>query len=971
VTTRRPDAPVSAARWRAIDAIFADAVERPAAERAAFIANACGADAELRAEVASLLAACESDADFLETPPVAPGGDGPDLAEQLQAALGTAYRIERELAGGGMSRVFVAEETRLGRRVVVKVLPPELRAGLSTERFHQETRLAASLRHPHIVPVMTAGESPDGLVYFTMPFIEGESLERRLDREGRLPLADVVTLVSEVADALAYAHANGVVHRDVKPANVLIDGRHAVVADFGVAKAIELATSQRDRPEHPSGASDLPAGLTLAGFVLGTPAYMSPEQARADAVDARSDVYSLGCMTFEMLTGQLPFPDCALEAVSYRTGSPAPTAVCPDLPVAIDPAVARALAPRPDERFQSTTAFAQALSTAAAAALGAGGLALPPRRPPWRRPWIVAAAVAGSVSIAAGIVALRRSATGELSGSAMPFPAAGPSLAVLPFENVGAADDAYFAAGVGDELASRLTSVAAVRVMSPGSTRQYRNTKKPREQIGRELGVDYLLDGRVRWDGSDTAARRVRVTVELVRMRDGSSVWADHYDAKAADLFDVEGQIGERVATALEIALGARERKTISARPTQNFEAYSYFLRGEALRTAEEDALNNSPRAVQMFERAVTLDPKFALAFARLAKTHADLYWANTDRTAKRLALAKAAADSALRLDPELPEAHMALGTYYFWGLRDFDRALVELSAAAERQPGNGEIYATRGAILRRSGRLPEAVANLERALELDPRTPQLAFNIANIHGAMRHYADAVRYLDRTLALNPRWAGIYADRATFMLSGTGDVAAARRSLTDGMALPDAGKIIDRLRFGAELFIGYSPRDSAVLRGLTPALFRGDTAQFMVWTADWARRHSQSERARAYADSARTILERHVAAEPREAGTRMQLAIAYAELGRKGDALREAARATEILPVSRDGNDGADLQQDYAFVETLVGETDSAVKRLAFLLTIPSDVSVNLLRFDPMWDPLRGNPTFQRLVGAKS
>jgi len=235
----------------------------------------------------------------------------------------------------------------------------------------------------------------------------------------------------------------------------------------------------------------------------------------------------------------------------------------------------------------------------------------------------------------------------------------------------------------------------------------------------------------------------------------------------------------------------------------------------------------------------------------------------------------------------------------------------------------------------------------------------------------MRHYADAVRYLDRTLALNPRWAGIYADRATFMLSGTGDVAAARRSLTDGMALPDAGKIIDRLRFGAELFIGYSARDSAVLRGLTPALFRGDTAQFMAWTADWARRHSQSERARAYADSARTILERHVAAEPREAGTRMQLAIAYAELGRKGDALREAARATEILPVSRDGNDGADLQQDYAFVETLVGETDSAVKRLAFLLTIPSDVSVNLLRFDPMWDPLRGNPTFQRLVGAKS
>ena len=967
MTLRR--APVSAERWRAIDAIFADAAERPSDERSAFIANACGADAELRSEVESLLAAYEADTNFLEAPAVAVGGDGPNLAERLQAALGAAYRIERELAGGGMSRVFVAEETRLGRRVVVKVLPPELRAGLSTERFHQETRLAASLRHPHIVPVMSAGESSDGLVYFTMPFIEGESLERRLDREGRLPLADVVTLVTEVADALAYAHANGVVHRDVKPANVLLDGRHAVVADFGVAKALALAVGERERSDRLTGVTGLPAGLTMAGFVLGTPAYMSPEQARADAVDARSDVYSLGCMTFEMLTGQLPFPDQTLDAVATRASAPAPSTICSDLPAAIDAVMTRALAPRPDERFQSTTALAQALSDAAASALGTGGVDIPAPRPAWRRPWVAAAAVAAVVSVAAGIVELRRAATGAMAGSAMPIPASGPTLAVLPFENVGAADDAYFAAGVSDELASRLTSVTGVRVMSPGSTRQYRNTTKPRDQIGRELGVDYLLDGRVRWDRSDTAARRVRVTVELVRLRDGSSVWADQYEAKTEDLFDVEGQIGERVATALEVALGSRERKSISARPTENFEAYSYFLRGEALRTAEEDAINNSPRAVEMFERAVALDPKFALAFARLAKTHADIYWANTDRTAKRLALVRAAAETAVRLDPELPEAHLALGFYYYWGFHDYERALAEFSAAIERQPGNGELLSARAAVLRRSGRVTEAAANLARALELDPRTPQLAFTVANVYGAMRDYPNAVRYVDRTLALNPKWAGIYADRASFLLSWRGDTAEARRSLRDGMALPDAGKIIDRLRFRAGLFIGYTARDSAVLRSLTAGMFRGDTAQFMVWTADWARRHNHSERARAYADSARTILERRVAAEPSEAGTRMQLAVAYAQLGRKDDALREAARAAEILPVSRDAVDGPDLQEDYAFVEMLVGEADAAVKRLAYLLSIPSDMSVNVLRYDPTWDPLRGNPAFRRLVGA--
>jgi serine/threonine-protein kinase len=973
MTTRRPAAPISAERWQAIDAIFADAVERPRDERTAFIAQACGSDAELRAEVESLLAAHEGDTGFLEQPHAAarePANLGTDLGERLQAALGTAFRIERELVGGGMSRVFVAEEIRLGRRVVVKVLPPELRAGLSIERFQQETRLAASLRHPHIVPVMAAGESADGLVYFTMPFIQGESLEHRLAREGRLPVADVVALVREVADALAYAHANGVVHRDVKPANVLIDGGHAVVADFGVAKAIALASRQRDRPEHPSGAKDLPVSLTIAGGVMGTPAYMSPEQARADPVDARTDVYSLGCMTFEMLTGQRPFPNYAIDAIARRTTAPMPSAVCPDLPPGLDAVLARALAPEPDDRFQSTTEFAQAFGAAASPTpAGVETATAAAKRPAWRRPWFAAATLALAVSVTAGVVLARRAATGAMIGSAMPAPMSGPSLAVLPFENVGAADDAYFAEGVSDGLVGRLTSVSGVRVMSPRSTRQYRNTAKPRDQIARELGVDYLLDGRVRWDGADAATRRVRVTVELVRMRDGSSVWADNYEARVQDLFNVEGQIGEHVAAALEVAHGARERKTLAARPTENFEAYSYYLRGEALRLAEEDAVNNTPRAIQMFERAVALDPTFALAFARLAKAHGDIYWANTDRTAKRLALMRTAAETAVRLDPDLPEAHLAFAHYYFWGLRNYDRALAALSAAAEGQPGSSEIFSARGAILRRTGRFTEAVANFDRALELDPRAPHLPFNIANIHGAMRRYPDAVRYLDRTLALNPRWAGIYADRATFLLGATGDVEAARRSLREGIALPDGGKIIDRFRFKAGLFVGYTARDSAVLRSLTPDLFRADTAQFMIWTADWARRHGESERQRAYADSGRTRLERRVAAEPNEAGTRMQLAIAYALLSRKDDALREAARAAALLPVSRDRNDGADLQEDYAFVETLVGEADSAVKRLAFLLSIPSDVSVNLLRFDPMWDGLRGNAGFQRLIAS--
>jgi len=981
---------LSAERWNAMMAVFVDAAELPQAERPVFIAQACGSDVELRQEVESLLAAHEGDARFLESPAAqALDAAAPDLAPRLQDALGTAYRIERELAGGGMSRVFVAEETNLGRRVVVKVLPPELRAGLSIERFHRETRLAAALRHPHIVPLLTAGESADGLVYYTMPFIAGESLLQRLEREGRLPLADVVTIVGEVADALAYAHANGVIHRDIKPANVLIEGGHVVVADFGVAKAIAAARGEWERAEHRAergeGAPELSSPLTVAGSAIGTPAYMSLEQARSDDVDARTDVYSLGCMAFEMITGQLPFGSAGVYGIADPEVEPAPaaSAQCPELPAAVDGVLARALAHNVHDRFQSTTALAEALGAAAPAPVpstdgGATALA-----PAWRPRWVAAAALAAAAAMVAGGVALRRAWTATPSAAevsaaapnagqlgAVTAPAAGPILAVLPFENLGPQEDAYFAQGVGDGLASRLTSVAGVRVISPTSTRQYRNTTKPPAQVGRELGVEYLLGGHVRWERADQGPRRVRVTVELVRASDGSSVWADRYNATTDDLFAVEGKIGERVTGALAVALGARERQTIATRPTTSFEAYTYFLRGEALRTDWLDEFKFKMNAVTMYERAVSLDPKFALAFARMAETHGNIYWASVDRTAKRLALMRDAAETAVRLDPDLAEGHLALGYYYYRGRRDYDRALREFAAGLERQPGRAELLVARAAVLRRQGRLAEAAADFVRAAELDPRSLETAWAVGGTYVLMRAYPDAVRYYERALALNPSWSRAYADLAITLVAWRGDVAAGRRVLREGMALPDAGKIIDRLRFRAPMFVGFNARDSVVIRDLTVDMFRGDPMQLMLWTADWARRHGDEERGRAYADSARTILERRVAADPGEAGVRMALALAYAELGRKADALREGARAVEILPVSRDANDGSDLQIDLAYVETLVGEVDAAVKRLAYLLTIPAEMSVPMLRADPMWEGLRGSPAFERLVAAR-
>ena len=977
--------PISAERWGAMTSIFADAVELPAAERPVFLAQACGTDAELRREVESLLAAHDGDAQFLESPAVeAAGLTTFDLGAQLQAALGAAFRVERELVGGGMSRVFVAEETKLGRRVVVKVFPPEMRAVLSAERFHRETRLAAALRHPHIVPLLVAGESPDGLVYFTMPYIEGESLQHRLERQGRLPLAEVVPIVREVADALAYAHANGVIHRDIKPANVLIDGGHAVVADFGVAKALALAAGEWEQSERASGASDLSDPLTVVGSAIGTPAYMSLEQARNEDVDARTDVYSLGCMAFEMVTGQLPFGSQGVYGIADPDVEPPPiaSAHCPELSRAVDHVLARALAHNVHDRFQSTTALADALGAAATPPAADRSPPAGATRPPWRRPWVVAVALAATAGLAAGGLAVRRAwvtattipATSRAgpntgSGDVVPGTATGPKLAVLPFENIGPADDAYFAQGVGDELTTRLTGVAGVRVMAPASTRQYRNTTKPRAEIGRELGADYLLEGHVRWDRSDSAARRVRVTVELIRSRDGSTIWADRYEAKTEDLFTVEASIGEKVAASLEVALDEPERRTISTRPTENFEAYSYFLQGEALRRGEEDALERAPRTIDMYERAVALDPKFALAYARLALTHGDIYWSNIDRTSKRVALMRAAAEKAAQLAPDLSDAHLALGMYYYRGLRDYDRALAEFSAGLRQQPGRAELLGARAAVLRRQGRFVESAANFAREVELDPRSSDASFSLAGTYGAMGDYANAVRYAERTLALSPRWTGVNADRAVYLVGLRGDVAEARRVLRDVLTAPDGGHIIGRLRFHAAMLVGFDSTDAAVLRRLRPGHFNGDTSEFLIWKADWARRHGDPVRGLTYADSARTILVRRVAADPGEARTRMLLALSYALSGRKADALREGTRAAEMLPVSRDAWDGADLQEDLAYVETLVGEHDAAIKRLAYLLTIPSGQSVTILRVDPMWDPLRGNAGFQKLIAT--
>jgi serine/threonine-protein kinase len=963
---------MTAERWRAVLAVVEPALELAPGERAAFVRRACGADDALRAEVESLLAAdadaggfLEAPADFPDLAAGAPGAAarGDDLGARLQDTLGTAYRVGRELGGGGMSRVFVAEDTALGRRVVVKVLPPALAAALDVERFRREVRLAAALRHPHIVPLLAAGESPDGLVYYTMPFIEGESLQQRLERDGPLPPAEVVAVVREVADALGYAHARGVVHRDVKPANVLVDGGHAVVADFGIAKALSAAAD--DGAPRAVGPAAPPAGtLTAAGLVVGTPAYMSPEQARGDAVDARSDVYSLGCMAFELLTGRRPAGH--------------PSALAP----AVGGVLARAMAAAAGDRYPTVGELARALAAATAADdLPPPAPAAPPARAgAWTRRRRAAAAGVAAVALAGGAAAvLARAgrppdgASDGASDGARGRPAAvQPALAVLPFDNLGQPGDAYFADGTADEIATRLARMSGLRVIARASVAPYKLAGAPPRQIGRELGVTHVLQGTVQWAGAPGGRRRVRVTPRLVRAADGTQVWAEPYEAELADVFALQAAVAERVAAALNVTLLAPERRAVAARPTRSVAAYDSYLRGNALATQSLKFVPEARReAVQWYERAVALDPSFAAAWARLSIAERRREAAGDDDPGRgRRARAVAAARRAFALDSTLPEAALAAGALSDgrWG------AIERYVVALRDHPNSAELLFALGAEQLHLGRFDDALASFGRAAALDPRAPEGPAAVADLHDVRGEYAAAVRARTRQFALAPDNVVAYVAQALSFLNWRGDTAAARRTLARGVAAVGRPRLVGALagRSGLQVSRVLWPvldADSRrALDTLSAAAARGPAWRVYRLKAEHFERSARPARARAYFDSARVALEAALRDRPDDADLHGALGVAYAGLGRRADAMRAGRRGLALAA----GGEDADRRERLAFtlaeIAARVGDRDEALARLA--AGLPSSaprVSPYWLRLDPVWAPLRGDPRFERLA----
>ncbi|MEO6447161.1 MAG: protein kinase [Gemmatimonadaceae bacterium] len=640
-----------------------------------------------------------------------------ELAKRLTAALASTFAIKGELGGGGMSRVFEAEEIALERSVVIKVLPAEFAAGVNADRFRREIQLSANLRHPHIIPLLSAGEAA-GLLYYTMPLILGESLEARLARAtDGLPVAEAVHLAEEVADALDYAHQQGVVHRDIKPANILLESGHAVVADFGIARAVHAASARPDN------------ALTSGGMVLGTPMYMSPEQGSGDDIDHRSDIYSLGCVLYRMLAGRPPFvgPTAQSIILQHFVREPPPLQRT-DVPPALLSIIASAMAKQPTRRPESAGALRDALRT------------LDTR---------LVTPSAPSVAVTSG--SGRRYVANAHATTSGPI----DSLAVLPFEGAGVnADDEYLADGITESILNKLTKVSGLRVVPRSTVFRFKHRALDIPLVGAELRVRAVVTGRVLQRG-----QHLTVSAELTDVMSESQLWGDRISRPADDIFAVQEEIAGEIVRSLRVRLSSEERAALMRRYTEDSIAYRAYLRGRyqwSKRTAEGFHL-----AIEHFQEAIDRDPTYALAYAGLADAYNVLGYYNYLAPRDAYARAKVASTRALEIDETLAEAHASLGytrLFFDWDWAgaeaSFQRAieLDTLYASAHQW------YAWHKLVMHE---LDEMIELMRMALQLDPLSLIINAHMGYAFFWAGRFDEALEQLNKTLSLDPTFALTY------------------------------------------------------------------------------------------------------------------------------------------------------------------------------------------------------------------
>ncbi len=620
--------------------------------------------------------------------------------ERLRAALSQSYSIDRELGRGGMATVYLAQDSKHDRVVALKVLHPDLAASLGPDRFLREIKLAARLNHPHILPLFDSG-SADGMLYYVMPYVEGESLRERLDRDKKLPIDEAVRFAQGIASALDYAHRQGIVHRDVKPENVMLYEGMPMVMDFGIAKAVSAAGTET---------------LTQTGMMVGTPAYVSPEQAAGEInLDGKSDQYSLACMLYEMISGERPFSGSTPQSIMAKRFTETPTslqALRASVPPSVDWAVAKAMSTESSGRFATSALFAQAL-------------------------------VSGQLSTPTNTDALPKTAVSQAK-----------SVAVLPFANMSAdAENEYFADGMAEEIINALSKIQGLRVASRTSSFAFKGKNEDIGEIGRKLKVSTVLEGGVRKMGN-----RLRITAELVNVADGYHLWSERYDREIEDVFAIQDDISQAIVKALRVILSEGEKKAIENKPRTNIQAYDYYLRGRQF--FHQLRRRSLEYARQMFNKAIELDPDYALAYTGVADSSSLLY-TYFDARDFNLRQADKASKRALELEPGLAEAHVSRGIVTSL-THQFSEAEEEFTKAMKLEPKLFEAAYWYGMGLMAEGRFEDAIKMFDRASNLRPEDYQSAHFMGQAYKSLGKHEEkelqmrrGLQLMEGSLELNP------------------------------------------------------------------------------------------------------------------------------------------------------------------------------------------------------------------------
>jgi len=893
-----------------------------------------------------------------------PKADGPDQfdkperatkSERVAEMLGELgdYELLEEVGRGGQGVVFRARQKSLNRIVALKVISlGQWASKVHLRRFRLEAEAAARLEHPGIVPIHEVGER-DGSCYFSMKFVEGGQLDEVARREP-MPPRRGAELIAKVARTVHYAHEHGILHRDIKPGNILLDAKgEPHLTDFGLARLVESESS-----------------VTQTLDVLGTPSYMAPEQALGNnaAVSSATDVYGLGAVLYQLLTGQPPFAGGATyETIKLLldTEPRQPRLLNPKIDRDLSTICLKCLEKDPKRRYTSALALAEDLERwLKHEPIQARHTGIFARGKKWvrRNP--------SSALLAASLIALAAAAGWIVWKSEFIRQPLATGIAVLPFENLSEQREnaAAFVDGVQDDILTKLARIADLKVISRSSVMEYREKRNVR-QIGNDLRVSHLLEGSVRRIGT-----RFHMNAQLIDTRTDTHVWVEQYDGDFNDLFAIQSEIAQKIAGQLRAKISPAEKLAIERKPTTDLVAFELYSRAiSSTPTFRGGTAGSGQQAIDLLNRAVARDPSFFDAYIALAVHHDQLYFFNLDRTPARLASAEAAIQEAFRIRPNAGEAHLARAYHLYNGYLDYEGALAELEVARQTLPNHPRLFRITGFIQRRQGRWEESIRNLERALELDPRNVNTLDNLGDSYAALRRYAEQKSKLDRILAIEPNDVPAKVGRALVELNWKADTRPLHQLIDEIQATnPAAMPKIVPWRLACALFErDVAAAKEALLAAGEESPLGSDAVHFPRPFVEGliARMTNDEHKAQLAFTAARDEQDKIVQAEPDYGPALCVLGVIDAALGRKEEALREGRRAVELLPVEKDSVNGADMIASYAMTAAWVGEKNLAFEQLAFSARTPAGVTYGDLKLMPWWDPLRGDPRFEKIVAS--